>query len=137
MKKMYIKGNLIQKKRGFTLIEVIGAIVILAMVLVPVMRLIPAILRTHSKMAYGTNIVFLAQGKAEQVKDAVLTDFDKEDGYSEGPSNFQPPHGDYVFTVTDNMNPGLKTISVSAWNENMPEYNFTVSTQIADRQKPN
>ena len=124
-------------KKGFTLIEVIGSILIMTMALVPAMQLIPAILKTRMKIEYNSNIVFLAENKMEEVKDRILTNFDLEEGYSEDPSTFPAPFEEYSYSVTDDMDTWLKTVSVSVWHSDEPGYTVTLSTQAAKRVKPN
>jgi len=125
------------KSRGFTLLEVITTIVIMTMAMIPVMHLVPLILQTRAKVEIRTNCLFLAQGKMEEVKDAVLSYYDKDGGYSEGATSFPAPYSEYVYQVSDNSDPWLRTVRVRVWHSDTPQYIVTLDSETAKRPKGN
>lgn len=116
---------------GLSLLEVIAAVAIMTIVLVPTMNLSPMLLQTREKIEYRTKCIFLAQGKMEELKDKILLNFNQD--YSEPAINFASPNEAYSYSVTDDNDPALKTIGVEVWHEEMPEDKIRLDTQVANR----
>lgn len=120
-------------KKGLTLLEVILAVLIMTLGLTPIVRLAPTILRSKANTEQITESAFLATRKIEEVRGRVLDNFGKEDGYGESNVSFPSPHSSYKYTITDDLDPVIKTISVSAWHVERTNDKLTLYTKIANR----
>jgi len=105
-------------QKGFTLIEMMMAIIILGIAIVPLMEMISRASITSSTNEQETRIVFLAQQKLEQVKSLALTNF--TDDYTQAATAFPSPDLAYKYTIyyyTSGGDDGnlIKSIRVRAW----------------------
>lgn len=121
------------RRKGFTLLEIILAVMIMAVGIISIMRFGPTILQVRSNIDKDTESIFLAIKKMEELRGRILYDFDKPGGYSEGEAAFLPPHSDYRYIVRDNMNPLIKTIEVNIWHMNSAGKRIILYTKIAKR----
>ncbi|MBU0571087.1 MAG: prepilin-type N-terminal cleavage/methylation domain-containing protein [Candidatus Omnitrophica bacterium] len=104
-------------KRGFTLVEVVAAIAVLALGLVVVLRLLPEGVRSARDVERSTRGVLLAQYKVDEIRSQILggnPGFDKPGGYGETGEVF-PDDPDYYYTVTDDEASGIKELGVTVW----------------------
>jgi len=120
-------------KKGLTLLEIIVAVLIMSLGLIPIVRFAPTILRSKANTEQITESAFLATRKIEEVRGKVLDDFAKEGGYAESNIAFPAPHSSYRYTITDDLNPVIKTISVSAWHVERTNEKLILHTKIANR----
>lgn len=129
---------------GFTLIEVLLALVILSIAIIPLMQIFPqaSLIATNSQRE--TRIGFLAQQKLEQVKGQALSYFFGD--YNESATAFPSPDSDFKYTVSYFTTSGddgnqIKSIKVRVWyddndnsivdgNENMIELTTKVSRRV-------
>ncbi|MGQ9608145.1 MAG: type IV pilus modification PilV family protein [bacterium] len=129
---------------GFTLIEVLLALVILSIAIIPLMQIFPQASLIATDSQRETRIGFLAQQKLEQVKGQVLSYFFGD--YNESATAFPSPDSDFKYTVSyftasgDDGNQ-IKSIKVRVWyddndnnivdgNENMIELTTKVSRRV-------
>jgi prepilin-type N-terminal cleavage/methylation domain-containing protein len=107
------------KKKGFTLIEILFAIMILTISIIPAMMLLPRIFKDNTTIALTNRAVFLGQMKMEQVKTKALTFYDSNYSVT-GPLDpkyiaFVAPDDMYKYTVSDDLGPDIKTLIVTIW----------------------
>lgn len=129
---------------GFTLIEVLLALVILSIAIIPLMQIFPQASLISTDSQRETRIGFLAQQKLEQVKGQALSYF--FGNYNESATAFPSPDSDFKYTVSyftasgDDGNQ-IKAIKVRVWyddndnsivdgNENMIELTTKVSRRV-------
>jgi prepilin-type N-terminal cleavage/methylation domain-containing protein len=117
--------------RGFTLIELIATLVILSIALLPLLNWVPLSIQTQLKAERKTKAIFLAQGKIEELRTAIINNFNQD--YNLNPSAFNPPDQNFRYSITDDLNSNLKTISVKAWHIENPQDETIFYTQIARR----
>lgn len=120
-----------QLVRGFTLIELIAALVILSIALIPLLNWVPLSIQTYLKTERKTKAIFLTQAKLEQLRTAIINNFDQD--YNLGPSTFNPPYQNFHYSITDDLNSNLKTISVKTWHIENPQDETIFYTQTARR----
>ena len=121
-----------RSKNGFTLIELIAALAILTIALLPLVNWLPLSIQTQIKAERKTKAIFLAQAKLEELRTAIINNFDKD--YNQlNPLAFTPPYQNFRYSITDDLDANLKTISVKAWNIENPQDETIFYTQIARR----
>ncbi len=118
-------------KKGFSLVELIASIVIISIALVPLLNWLPLSIQTHLKAERKTKSIFLAQGKLEEIRAAITNNFNRD--FNLDPTPFSPPYQDFFFSITDDLNVNLKTISVKAWHNENPKDETTFYTKAARR----
>ncbi len=128
----------INDKRGFTLIEVLAAIILIAAALIPIMIITTQIIEKSLKDEHLTKIIFLAEGKIEDTKRSVVNNFAAS--VDETATAFDSPDEKYKYTVSDDEASDIKVVQVSVWyDENdddaldSNESNITLDTKVADR----
>lgn len=123
--KKYLKFN-----KGFTFLEVLAALIILSVALIPIMTWVPTSIQAKLKAERQTTAIFLAQGKIEELHTQIINNFNYN--YTNS-SVFNPPYQDFRYNVTDNLNTTLKTISVKVWHIERPQDELVFYTQISRR----
>ncbi len=128
----------IYDRKGFTLIEVLAAIILIAAALIPIMIITTQIIEKSLKDEELTKVIFLAEGKIEDVKRGVVDSF--ATSATESTTAFDSPNDDYKYTVSDDGAASIKVIQGCVWyGENNDdtsgpgESNITLSTKVADR----
>jgi prepilin-type N-terminal cleavage/methylation domain-containing protein len=129
--------------RGFTYLELLAAIAIMALALLPIMRLLPEGMKAASRVERLTRSALLAQDKMDEVRSRVLSTnliYGFNQDYNESATAFPAPDDDYKYTVTDNQAANIKTLNVTVWfdedgdNVQGPdEESVGVDTKVADR----
>ena len=128
-------------KRGFTLIEVLASIVLIALVLIPIMTIVPQMIENSLKSERLTKVIFLAERKTEEVMGELINNF----GASIATSGNLG--GNYEYTVAlaqDGSIPiaDLKIITVRVWydedgdgtfDDDMELITIALDTKVADR----
>ena len=128
----YLSKSYPRSKNGFTLIELIAALAILTIALLPLVNWLPLSIQTQIKAERKTKAIFLAQAKLEELRTAIINNFDKD--YNQlNPLAFTPPYQNFRYSITDDLDANLKTISVKAWNIENPQDETIFYTQIARR----
>ena len=119
-------------KNGFTLIELIAALAILTIALLPLVNWLPLSIQTQLKSEHKTKAIFLAQSKLEELRTAIINNFDQD--YNQlNPLAFNPPFQNFRYSITDDLHASLKTISVKAWHIENPKDETILYIQIARR----
>ncbi len=135
--------------KGFTLIEVLAAIVIFAILIALVMTVVVGSLMVSKSTEITSKNVVLCSGKTDEIKARVLgrsTDpgylYGWDRDYAETATAFPPPNTKYKYTVADPDYPALliRDIAVTVWyDENgdnvldSKEKSITLDTKIAKR----
>ena len=117
---------------GYTFLEVLMALVILSAALIPIMTWVPMAIQTKLQTERKTTAVFLAQGLMEELRYKIIANFSTSRN-TPSPQAFLSPYQDFRYTVTDNLDPDLKTISVDVWHIEKPSDETIFYTQMARR----
>jgi prepilin-type N-terminal cleavage/methylation domain-containing protein len=121
--------------RGFTFLEVLAALVILSVALIPIMLWVPTSIQTKLQTERKTIAIFLCQSKIEELHYKIIKNFGTD--YDQASTSFYPPYPDFKdfrYMVTDNSaGTYLKTISVSVWHTETPENATIFYTRVASR----
>jgi len=120
------------KNKGFTFLEVLAALVILSVALIPLLTWVPTSISTKIKTESYTTAMFLCQGKMEELRFKLITNFVDE---SDSGGAFTPPFDDFSYSVTydTSLHPYLKQLSVEVWHNDSPEDETVLDTYIAQR----
>ena len=125
-------------KQGFTLIEVLASIVLIAVALIPIMMIVPQMIENSLNNEQLTKVIFLGESKIEEVKRDAINNFAAS--RDEAVTAFASPYGDYKYTVSDDEGAGIKVIQVRVWYDengnNMrdsTEELITLDTKVTDR----
>ncbi|MFH1798123.1 MAG: type II secretion system protein [Candidatus Omnitrophota bacterium] len=125
-------------KRGFTLIEVLAAIVLIMLALIPIMVIVPQMIENSLNTQRLTTVIFLAEGKMEEVRRDAINNF--VSSQDKPVTAFALPYAEYKYTVTDNEGAGIKIIQIRAWHDkdadntlDANEQSITIDSKIADR----
>jgi prepilin-type N-terminal cleavage/methylation domain-containing protein len=124
--KKYLKS-----KTGFSFLEVLAALVILSAALIPIMLWVPTSIQTKLKTERKTTAIFLSQSKIEELRYKIIKNFSAD--YNQASTPFGSPYQDFRYSVTDDLNPNLKTISVQIWQMETPGNETIFYTQVAKR----
>lgn len=103
----------VTRERGFTILEVLIAIIILSVTLIPLIGLLPQVLVISSEVDRQTKVSFLARQKVEEVKTKTICNFTYD--YSEPTTPFPDPDSTFKYTVTVGTGSDIKDINVSVW----------------------
>ena len=125
----------LKTKTGFSFVEVLAALVILSVALIPIMLWVPTGIQTKLQTERKTTAIFLCQSKIEELHYKIIKNFDNSgnpNGYSETSIPFAN-YQDFLYTVTDDRNATLKTISVKVWHIEKPQDATIFYTQVASR----
>lgn len=132
---------------GFTMIEVLGAIVILAITIVPMLGLFTIAPALHLHREYLTRAAFLAQVRTEEVRDNLInsftSDFNKPNGAADDfpvSEGFEPSDSGYRYIIIHDAGDELKDVTVRVWHDdngnNSPdaeEQVITIRTRVSRR----
>ncbi len=117
--------------KGFTFLEVLAAILIMSAALVPILSWVPVSLQTKKKAENKMVAIFLAQSKFEELRIAALSNFTTD--YDAANVAFPAPYQNFRYTITDDANVNLKTVSVRVWDKDQPNDKIIFYTRIAPR----
>jgi len=128
--------------KGFTFLEILAAMIIMTVALIPIMQIMPATMKASRRVERLTQAGFLAGQKIEEARKTIFNpdyDFDSTDA-SESATAFAEPFAFYKYTVTDDQGSGIKELNVTTWfDENgnglldADEEKVSIDTKIADR----
>lgn len=122
--------------KGFTLIEVLLAVVLLGIALIPIMQVMPSMYRINGDMIRENTLSFLAQDKLEEVKGGVINSFDTDRNET---SQAFPSNASYRYSITDDNGTDIKIITIQAWYGDSEstfadaENKIELKTKIAER----
>ena len=111
---MYMNTIMIKNRKGFTLIEIMLASVILVISIIPVTMMLPRIYKDNESIALANRAVFLGQMKMEEVKTKALTFYNSNNSVASATA-FASPDNMYKFTVSDVYDTNIKTLIVTVW----------------------
>ena len=128
-------------ENGFTMLEILAAVAILSIVIVPLMGLMASAPLLHAKQEQQVRAAFLAQLKLEEVKNKIIYDNDFTNDYDESATAFPAPDLKFKYTVDDPESGDLKTVTVQVWYDendtgNTPdvgEQSVKLETKVARR----
>ena len=121
----------LKPKTGFTFLEILATLVILSVALIPILTWVPLGIQTKIKAEQKTVTIFLCQSITEDLHYKIINNFTAN--YNKNNLSFNSPYQDFRYTVTDNLNSNLKTISVQVWHIENPSDETVFYTQIARR----
>ena len=116
---------------GFTFLEILAALVILSLALIPIMTWVPTSIQTKLRSERTTTAIFLCQSKIEELHYKIIKNFSTN--YNQVSIAFDAPYQDFRYTVADDLNLNLKTISVHIWHMETPENETIFYTPVAKR----
>ena len=125
--------RLLKEECGLSFVEILIAILLVALVIVPMLVIFPVRFSTTMKSSYITSCVFLGQKKLEEIcRLAVGTNpsYGFERSYTEGVSAFPASYSKYKYMVDDAGLSDIKFIKVTAW------YDADGDNQLDDEEKP-
>ena len=132
-----------ENKKGFTYLEILAALVILAVALIPIMRVMPEGMAATTRVERLTRGGLLAQSKADEVRSQILGTnpsygFSKD--YTESATAFPAPDSSYKYTVSDDNSANIKELNTTVWFDedndgvqDSDEENVSLDVKIADR----
>jgi len=112
---------MIKNEKGFTLIELMLATVIVIISIIPITMILPRMLSENRMVERENRAVFLGQMKMEEMKTKALTyfnyDWPSRPGGGATPTAFPSPDNEFKFTVAyvAGMDPNIKKITVTVW----------------------
>jgi len=124
--------------KGFTLIEVLLAVVLLGIALIPIMQVMPGMYRINGNMIKENTLSFLAQDKLEEVKGEVINAINFGDTKDESPQLFTD-QTQYWYEVIDDEGTDIKEVIVQAWygddgsTYDDAEHKIELRTKISER----
>ncbi len=117
---------MIYNDKGFTLIEVLLAVMLMGVALIPIIQIMPGMYRTNEAMVIENKLAFFAQDKLEEVKGSVIGEpYNFNNSRNESATPF--PESGYWYEVIgddsggididnpDDGNNDIKIITVHAW----------------------
>jgi len=132
-----------QNNKGFTMVEVLLAVVLIGIALIPIMKVTPEFYSTNRAMISENTMSFLAQQKLEDVKGKLIDDFNATISPLSG--TFSGSFADganyhYLITspVADGSRTNLKVVTVQVWYGSAGSYGaaqnkIQLKTKIASR----
>lgn len=139
-----IKAMIRKKENGFTLVEILVAVIVLAIALTPIIVSITGALEQNTEIEKKTRTAFLAQKKLEEIKVRTTANF--KANYS-GTGTFESPNIDFRYRVVypDPFNPlaNIRSINIEVWYDqnrngvfNAGEERTILYTKVAKRGAP-
>jgi len=146
-----------KSKDGFTMIEVLLAVSLMGIALIPIMELMPGIYRVDQEMIRENTMSFLAQEKLEDIKGKLIDDFsvsinplsDTFSGEFSGGENYHfiigspsnPSNPSQPKDNPDGSRTDLVVVSVQVWYGDAGSYSaatdkIQLETRIARRPNP-
>ena len=131
------------RRLGFTLIEVLASVALIAAAIIPIARALTQSLVISTKEERLTKVIFLAERKTEELKNKILYDFDTD--RDQGATAFTDSgYSEYKYIVDDevieNEDSRLKQIQVQVWHDedddstiDSNEESITLDTKVAER----
>jgi len=117
--------------RGFSFLEILAALLILSFALIPIITWVPTSIQTKLKTERMTDAIFLAQSKIEELHYKIIKNFSTD--YNQAATAFNAPYQAFRYSISDDLNPNLKTISVHVWHTETPQNETVFYTQVAKR----
>jgi len=125
--------GMLRSKRGLTLAEIILAVMVMTLAIVPIMNMAPAILGTTTDVEEMTDTTFLVTRKMEEARGRVMNSFDSFNQGLHERSSFPEPYNDYSYSVDIDANPDIKVILAEAWHNDSADRKVQLATKVARR----
>lgn len=132
-----------KNSHGFTLLEVVVSVALVSVVLIPLMQMVPNMLKIGTKVEAVTRSTFLATQKMEEIKSLIQSSnasYGYTKNYTQSATAFPSPYFLYKFTISDNADAHIKTLTVTVWNDadgngaiGATEYSVALDTKVAKR----
>jgi prepilin-type N-terminal cleavage/methylation domain-containing protein len=103
-----------KNEKGFTIIEVMMALMIVAVSIIPITTILPRVLSGNKETHYDNRTTFLGEKKMEEMKTKALTYFNWNYSIST-PTAFSSPDDKFKYTVSDDYGLDIKQIVVTVW----------------------
>jgi prepilin-type N-terminal cleavage/methylation domain-containing protein len=107
---------LLINNKGFTLIEVLLAVSLLGIALIPIMQLMPGMYRINRVMITENTLSFYAQDKLEEVKSNLVSDFSYYDTHSGELAGQDADNPNYSFDIDINGGTNIRVIILQVWH---------------------
>jgi len=117
---------------GFTFIEILVTVVIIAVGLVAIMNWVPLSIQTKIKLERRTTTIFLAQERIDDIKRSALANYDDNFNWAV-PQSWPVPYDNFRWTASDDLGANIKAVSVSTWHIEEPDNKIIFDTEIARR----
>ncbi len=104
--------------KGFTYLEVLAAMLIMSIAIVPIIRLNAGAMTVASEIEHLTKVSFLAQNKIDEVRSRALgtnASYGFGVDYTESVAAFPSPDDSYKYTVADDDGTNIKVLNVTVW----------------------
>ncbi len=134
-------------ERGFTMLEILVSVAIMAIAVVPLLGLLTSAPVLHQQREQQMRAAFLAQLRLEEVKQKITVGFDNDYDRSTDPlvDDFPAPDATFRYTITDDPDTSdvdnLKVITVEVWydmnGDGIPddiEQKVELKTKVARRR---
>ena len=132
-----------RNNKGFTYLELLAAIIITALALVPIMRIVPEGMQAATRVERLTRAALLAQNKMDEVRSQIFSanpSYGFSNDYTESATAFPSPDDSYKYTVTDDQGANIKELNVTVWfdtdgddSQDSDEESVGLDTKVADR----
>jgi len=128
----YPEALKMNKRGGFSLLEILVAIVVMSVGTLAIINWMPMALRTKTNLEKRTKALFLAQEKIEEIKSWAVADF-TDDVIQDSPAIWPSPYDTFRWTASDDGGSNIKVISVTVWEIEDADNKITFDTKIALR----
>ena len=128
---------------GFTYLELLAAIIITALALVPIMRIVPEGMQAATRVERLTRAALLAQNKMDEARSQVFSanpSYGFSNDYTESATAFPSPDDSYKYTATDDQGTDIKVLNVTVWFDedgddvqDTDEESVGLDVKVADR----
>lgn len=129
--------NNLNFKTGITLIEVLLAVVILSVAIVPIVNYLPVSVETKIKAERKTVAIFLTEYMLEYWRSNILNDFNWPGSVGGGAGLFMhimpDPYSAYNIQINRTNTGDLATVAVKTWYRETPNDAVTIYTQVSRR----
>jgi prepilin-type N-terminal cleavage/methylation domain-containing protein len=128
-----------KNEKGFTIVEIMMALMIVAVSIIPITMILPRVLSGNTETHYVNRVTFLGESMMEVMKTRALTYFNWNYSVST-PRAFLSPDNEFRYTISDDYGLDIKQLVVTVWydenNNNTRDANETYvvfRTQITNR----
>lgn len=142
-----ILRKVISSEKGFSLVEILVAIVLLAIAVTPMMGLFTIAPRMHQQREYLLRASYLAEFRLEEVKglliaapDFAAADFNVTAGNFPGAQGFHPFDAGFRYNITHDSGADIKNVTVTVWyskdgnnSVDAGEQSFQLETRVTKR----
>src|SRR4030042_453498 len=121
-----------KKRGGFSLLEILVALVVMSVGTLAIINWMPLALRTKTNLEKRTKALFLAQEKTEEIKSEAIANFN-QDFNQTSEAIWPSPYNTFRWTASDDGGSNIKVISVTVWEIEDADNKITFDTKVAQR----